>query len=383
MTVTRRLHVAFAGLGATAAVFPAALPGYADALGDQALAAPPALFIGLFLAVASRSLLWRSARSVVVVRMGLLLQTVGLIVAATADLAAAFVAGAFLAGVGFGLCEIAGSQLARELARDGSREGVTGGTARLLTSLTTTVAIVAVVWPLLVLLASTLGSPGRAAFATTAALTTCGALWQVPGRTPRVEDSPNGRSRWRRPRGVVGIAVALVCYVGVESVLAGWSAVIPSQLLGVPAAWAALGTSAFWLLIAAGRAGSTLLMRRGVRTGRIIAASSATGAAMLGVSAVLVEPAPGFAQAGIALSVFAIAPLYGLLLARGLASVPSSDASVAAGVLVGSGAAGGALIPASVALPVGAPSQPGVLLIMAVLCVAVALLARGLGTSKG
>jgi fucose permease len=140
--------------------------------------------------------------------------------------------------------------------------------------------------------------------------------------------------------------------VGAETVLAGWSSVLPQALFQLSPATAAAGTTVFWLLMAAGRFLCAAVLRRGLRVEAYLPVTLAS-AAVLAVAAALI---PDRTVAGIAagLVVVLVAPGYALLLGRALVGVSAGSAARITGWLVAIGSAGGAAISYVVAITVGA-----------------------------
>lgn len=95
------LYPAFAGLGATGAIVPAALPTLAERVGvptAAVLPAVPLLFTGLFVGVAVMPILTRRAGAGRIVALGALLQAVSLLGLAVAGTTGLVVSAAAAAG---------------------------------------------------------------------------------------------------------------------------------------------------------------------------------------------------------------------------------------------------------------------------------------------
>ena len=261
--------LAFAGLGGTAAGIPAVLPTAATrfpADSDGYLQVVPAIFTGLLLGVLLSAAITRASSTRAVVALGSLLQAGALVVLLTMPPVLGFVLAAGAAGLGFGLVEAAGSALARESAA--------AAVTRLLAVLTGTVALVAAICPLIVAFLPVPGAPSVAlALVAGIHLSTVASLGitargsrRSPGaaradeRGPMPSPAPApDRTRDADPvrrkfpaRDLGTVAAALALYVGVESVFSGWSAVIAADQLAADTQRAAVGTSAFWILMAAG-----------------------------------------------------------------------------------------------------------------------------------
>ncbi|HMG63329.1 MAG TPA: hypothetical protein VK599_10305, partial [Streptosporangiaceae bacterium] len=164
-----------------------------------------------------------------------------------------------------------------------------------------------------------------------------------------------------------------------ETVFSGWSSVLPLEVLRLSPRTAALGTSAFWALMAAGRYLAAALVRRGVPAGRYLVLGLAAAAGDLAVAAWIGSSVPGVELALAALATASLAPGYALILGQALGSVNDDAVQRLTGVLVAAGSAGGSVIPLAVALGVGA-AIPALLLTQAVLLLACAALAGRPGT---
>lgn len=369
------LLVAFAALGVVSASVPAAIPGAAVRMGvrsEELLPGVSALFLGLFAGVVVAAMR-RPGRPHLVA--GLCLQAVGLVLVGLSGSPAVFFAACVVAGVGFGLVEAGATALTRLHLAD--------GTPARLALLNGAAAVSAGASPLLLAAASPAGEP--VALAVLGVVPMGGAVvswgaWRAAGAAP----SPVA-SRLRAPfrwRGLAVAAAALFVFVGAETVLSGWSSVLPQSVLGAPAGAAAIGTTVFWTLMAAGRFACAAVLRRGVSpvvcliVALLAAAAAAVGAAVLreGVAAVIL--------AGVA--VLLVAPGYALLLGVALARVGSEAAIArATAALVAVGSAGGVVVSFAVALGAGAApvavllSVAGLLAGCAVLVAAAARLSPG------
>ncbi|KRC59189.1 hypothetical protein ASE14_15575 [Agromyces sp. Root81] len=364
----RGLSAAFAGLGATAAAIPAALPAVEQSVGASVVSAIPALFGGLLIGVLASSLVLRHMRALHLAAIGCLVQAVALGGAALAGTAPAFIAFAALAGLGFGLTEASASVA--------SKAASSSSTATILTALTATVAVTAALTPLLVALAAGTERPqlvllivAAAQLAAAVALSTAARGTAAPTRGERQRGL-----RRASVAALLPLAIALPLYVGVETVFAGWSAVIPAELLRVDPAAAAIGTSIFWGLMAVGRFASSAMLRSGVTTRRALLIGTLTAAVVLGVAAVVTPTAPVFGLVAIAIAVVALAPTYALTVGLALDRLDDDEAAQATGVLVACGAAGGSFVPAAILFFTDDPTAPATFVATAVICLVVAAL---------
>lgn len=357
-TSVATLVCAFAGLGGTAAVIPAVLPTAASRFPAEAgtyLRAAPTTFTGLLLGVLLAAALVKVTSLQVAVAVGSLVQAAAMAALLGTPRAIGFLVAAGCAGLGFGLVEAAGSALAREVAAT--------SVTRLLAALTGTVALVAACCPLIVAFLPqptnvpvALGLVAALHLATTACvvatatdrrrgraepLETTGCRPTSPPEPPRSRGNGTVRIPWPA-RSTAGVAVALALYVGVELVYSGWSAVIADDLLAAGAHRAALGTSAFWFLMATGRFAAWRVQQSRPAQTRHLVSTLAGAATLLLVAATTSTPVASVMVCG---AVVLLGPCYSMIIGLGLARTPQVDATQVAGPLVACGAVGGAAIP--------------------------------------
>jgi hypothetical protein len=366
------LVVAFAGLGATAATIPAILPALQSDIDGDLLYAVPSLFGGLLVGVlASMPVLARlSPRSATA--LGAVIQFAALLVIAVAGTQTLVIAAAAIAGFGFGIAEASGSVAAKYAA--------TGTAARTLGFLTGTVAVAAAAFPLLV---ASLPSGARLVPAIAAAvhLTAATLLVRRSAGAVAPEMPDAGRNQLDRARriGVASLGIALALYVGVETIFSGWSAVIPGDLLSIDPRAAALGTSVFWSLMAAGRFLSAFLLAHWVEPRQALLVNCIVATAMLVVSSIAAANAPILTVSAIGVAIVALAPSYSLLVGSALDLVDSAATGRVTGLLVACGATGGAVVPAALLFANSAPASSRTLGVAALLCIAIPAIVQ-LGT---
>ncbi|WP_440709406.1 MFS transporter [Herbiconiux sp. YIM B11900] len=348
----RGVLLAFAGLGVTAATVPAILPSMALEFSvsiAEVAPAIPAVFFGVLAGVLGAPLLRMRFALPRIILVGALLQALGLAGVAASPSPLWFIVAAGLSGFGFGLVEVAGTASAKVLAAETA--------PGLLVRLTLAVALVATVTPVVVLVSSSFGAV-RLVAAVAAVLQVVVALVI---RRCVVEDARGGLDESAAfggralPLRTALMAVAVFCYVGVETILSGWSAATVSVELGTSAAVAALGTSAFWLLISLGRFAGALADRRWTPRPVTLVATAGLAAAL--IAATLTSgTAPTAAIVLLAAGVFFAGPCYALLLGLGLAGLSAARSVPVASGLVALGAAGGAAIPLAATLAPGSAS---------------------------
>ncbi|MCK8468999.1 hypothetical protein M0722_17520 [Microbacterium sp. KSW4-16] len=356
------LFTAFAGLGVTAAFVPAVLPSTERAMATDLSAAVPALFGGLLIGVLSSGPLLMRRPPRTTLMLGSALQAVAIIAVAVADAPAMFIAAAAVAGFGFGLVEASGSVAAKSVAA--------GSATGLLSALLGTVAVCAAVTPLLVAVGS-----GTRPLLGILAIVPLLALAMLAG--PAAPTSPAETPAHRDVRGLLTLlpfAVALPLYVGVETVLSGWSAVIPERILAVDPGLAALGTSAFWTLMAVGRFSAAGLRRLSVSPIVILVSATGAAAVLMATAGILVESAPEVALGALAAVVVLLAPSYGLILGLALDRLDPARSAAVTGALVACGAVGGTFVPTVILLIGRDPASSTTFLVSAGLCALIPVL---------
>lgn len=359
------LLASFTGMGATASAVPAVLPMVQNQLGDDVRSAVPALFFGLLLGVLASSPLLVRFRALRLTGLGCFVQAGGLTAIVLSGDALAFVAGAAAAGLGFGLAESSGSVGVKELAQ--------GSSARPLTVVTAMVAGAAAVTPLVVAAWSFVGDVRVVLAGVAVVQVIAGTSAQ---RAPAAPVQHRVTRRWLRGRSVAGL-LPLVCalplYVGVESALAGWSALIAAALLPIPPAMAASGTSMFWILMAAGRLMASSATSRW-NPQRVATVSVGSAAVLLLVAGGVREIAPAICAIALIGAVVALAPTYAVIIGLGLDRLDAAEAARATGLLVAAGAVGGAALPATVLAAGGGVASGEVFGAFGLLCAVVAAL---------
>jgi fucose permease len=330
------LLLAFAGLGATASVIPASLPALAQVLevGTAQLAvAVPALFTGLFLGVALSPAVTRR-RGPGPAAFGAGVQSLSLALLAGAPNTAIAVLAATAAGIGFGLTEAGGAALAKVASRDGA--------SRSLLPLTAATATAAAATPLLLLAGGTAAvRPTLVAVAVVHLLAAAVlALTAGTARTTRASLPPAPQPG--RAPGPPWLAAALFCYVGGETVLAGWSAVIPREVLALSPTTSAAGTSLFWVMLLAGRVVGTAALARGSLPHTVLVLCQVGAALTLAGSAATAGTHPVATVVLLCTAAGLMGPCYALLLGIGLETVPAAAVPRRSATLITVGALGGA-----------------------------------------
>lgn len=149
---------------------------------------------------------------------------------------------------------------------------------------------------------------------------------------------------------------------------------IPARTLALDPGVAALGTSAFWALMAIGRFGAATLRRLAVSPVGILVAATSTAAVLMAVTGMLVESAPGGALVALAVVVVLLAPSYGLILGLALDRLDPARSAAVTGALVACGAVGGTFVPTVILLIGRDPASSATFFVSAVLCALVPVL---------
>lgn len=340
-TQARRLGLSFALLGAAASLLPAFIPQAAVNLGlpvTQLLNAVPVMFGGLFVGVALSPVAIRFLDATAIARFGFVLLASSLIAIPLVESPVWFISFAFLLGLGFGILEVIATSEAKKLRTDTSQK---------LANLNAIFAIAALVSPLTLLLStSLLGAP--LPFFLVAILS----LGVLPSYRSGLAKVHSPRLISKKPGfSTVVLMAAAISFVGAESVLSGWSATLVSELTTVNESSAALGSSAFWALLATGRIISARLSPALISNHAALAMWSAlAGTALLGAWAFWPALGAGAVLAAFGLAALAAGPCYSLIIGQALDASEQQDAIGVTSTIVMLGAAGGFLLPAAVML---------------------------------
>lgn len=296
----------------------------------ELLVAVPIMFWGLFLGVLGAPSLGQRLGAKTPIRIAATGLAVGLAAVGAAQNTAAFLVGAFLVGLGFGVIEVTVTAQARIQGGDVSRS---------LMTLNAAFAIAAVISP--ILLALWLFTIGNSAIVYPVALLAAIAGWSYSGESLPARGS-------QQPLNLkLFVVFILACglYVGAESILAGWAATIFSSSGLATAELAPIGTTVFWAMLALGRITSLFLTPRLISQRVALVfwpLASSAGLLLIFLSSDVLA----LAAAGFVLASFAAGPLYGFLIGVGLQPVAAEQSSRATRLLVLGGAAGGFFMPA-------------------------------------
>jgi hypothetical protein len=292
--------------------------------------AVPALFGGLFLGVALVAAGAGRRNPSHVLRLGGTAQAAGLVLVAVSWSPTVVVGAAGVAGLGFGIAEASGAALARDVGGNGVGHALLG--------LTAATAATAALTPLAVVFGGT--TFVREVLAAAAVPHLLAAL-ALPWRKVPRDASRSPEQAVKGSRRVWWIAVALFCYVGSETIVSGWSAVLPRELLALTPAHAAAGTSLFWLLLMVGRIASSLAISRGADALTVLTACQIGAGVALAGSAATAHTDAAVSVALYAASAAFLGPCYALLLGQALQGVTADYAGRLSACLIAAGALGG------------------------------------------
>jgi fucose permease len=325
----------FVAMGISASLFPAAIPALSAEMQvnpSALISAVPAMFGGLLVAVAMTPFVATRFSEGSLMRLGLGFMASGLAVAGLATQPELFVLGAVVVGLGFGITEVAGTSSAKRLHENTSSKLTQLNTAFALAALTTPIGFLA--------LGAILGP--LASFLIAASLALLFAILH------RGESDVRVKIQTKTPLnlGILLFAVAALCYVGAETLIAGWSSVLINQIGGLEAEFAAIGGSAFWALFAIGRVLSTLITPNWLPGTKALVLWPAISAASL-LSAAFGWQAGSATLILIAFAVATIAagPCYALIIGVALDMQQASNSTALTSMLILCGSIGGFLFP--------------------------------------
>jgi hypothetical protein len=215
-----QLGAVFALMGAASASLPATIPLRANRLGvstDQLMPAVPGLFFGLFLGIAITPFISKSLTTTNHVRISIALQTLGVLGIGVLDSQQLFIASSLIIGLGFGQLEVLITSIARvESARVGN----------LLTRLGIYLAACAFITPIAII-GFSLIEDSRYVNISIAVISI---YVSIAFKTEQIyPQSKNFLVLKLANKKVYLLLLTTTFYVGAETILAGWSAVLFSE----------------------------------------------------------------------------------------------------------------------------------------------------------
>lgn len=324
-------------MGISASLVPSAIPMVSTKLSLQTadlLPAVPALFGGLFTAVALAPRTIARFGPSTVMRVASLVVGAALALNFLVPTAWVFIASAAAVGLGFGFLEVAATSATRHRQQD---------TSRLLTKLNIAFALSAMSAPLLLALEADVFS-SRFTFIV-------GAVFALAVATTVGSSPSRNQGRVAEPiffRGAfVAFALAAAFYVGAESILAGWAATIVFELSSLNPATAAIGSSAFWGLLALGRLLWLVVGAHAVPSSVAMIIWPTFAALSMILSWIAIDSSNSvIALVGFGLATLAAGPIYSLIIGSALDAHQAGSAVALTSFLIFAGAGGGFLLPA-------------------------------------
>jgi fucose permease len=336
-----QLGLTFGVLGAAASLVPASIPQVAQTLDvDQSslLIAVPLMFAGLFLGVALTPVLVRLVSPTQLAKVGFTLLAATLALLPLSTNATVFSALALVLGLGFGTLEVIATSEARKLREDTSQK---------LTNLNAVFALSALTAPLLLLLSMLVFGEAIIFFVVAASSLVLAARYQS-----NLEKLTGPKlSNKRLSPSVIFLMLAALAFVGAESVMSGWSASAVNQLTSLDANSAAIGSSAFWGLLALGRLVSARLSPEIISNRLALIVWPMTAAtALLGAAVAWPYLSAFGVLVAFSVAAFAAGPCYALIIGQALDASQQEDSVSLTSTIVLLGAAGGFILPALVQL---------------------------------
>jgi len=330
-----QLALLFALLGSAASVLPASIPTMALEFSvptSSLLSAVPLMFAGLFFGVALAPLISNKFQEGILIRAFSIVLAIGLFLLGTGQSTELFLMAALVMGVGFGALEVLGTAASKSLQP---------ATASKLTKLNAIFALSAFITPVVYALAAT-------AFSSKTVFYLLFVIAIIFATTYRGSDrAQEQKGVIARPnRTITGFMLAAIFYVGAESIIAGWSSVLVSELGGLEAQMAAIGGSLFWGLLALGRLISVSLTPRVLppRLALLIWLALASASLLTAwVSWEVVSPVGALAAFGLA--TVAAGPCYALIIGLALDAKDSASPVALTSALVLAGSVGGFVLP--------------------------------------
>jgi|SaaInl5LU_22_DNA_1037371.scaffolds.fasta_scaffold01991_6 hypothetical protein len=330
-----QLKLVFLALGAAASLIPASIPSISSALAVEVGAltpAVPAMFGGLLSAVMLVPYLEPKVRSGIQMRASLFLIASGVVASGMASSAEVFVLGSFVTGLGFGAAEVIGTSAAKE-------PGV--ATSNVLLKLNAAFAMSALTTPIIHIAMSNL-------------IQTNASFWLIGLLVIAVAYAYRERPKMTRSNaslvkldaGAALFSLAVLCYVGAEALIAGWSSVLVSELGALSYQFAAIGGSAFWALFAIGRIAASVLTPKFIKEQQALLFWPALAAtSLLVVSFAWNEVSPTTVFIAFAVAAIAAGPCYALIVGIALDTQRQQNPTAFTSFLILCGAAGGFIFP--------------------------------------
>lgn len=333
-----QLGVIFAVMGGASAALPATIPLRANQLGapiNQLMPSIPALFLGLALGIAFTPLISRLMNTTNHVRSSLALQTVGVMGIGFLDSHQLFIISALIIGFGFGQLEVLITSIARN---------ETENLGNLLTRLGIYLAATAFLTPIAIIGFDLLEAT-KVIYLLLASISIY--LMTVFSTSQIDAESKNLLVLKLANVKVYLLVFAIAFYVGAETILAGWSAVLFSENISDNLVSAPLGTSIFWFSMTLGRIMGTFVSSKNISP-KISSTfwSLCLSLSLLFFSRVTEEVSQGTFLLILVIATFFAGPCYGFIIGLAVGIYEQSLAVKSAAFFVFVGSFGGVIVPA-------------------------------------
>lgn len=344
-----QLGAVFALMGAASASLPATIPLRANQLGistDQLMPAVPGLFFGLFLGIAITPFISKTLTTTNHVRISIALQTLGVLGIGVLNSQQLFIASSLVIGLGFGQLEVLITSIARV---DSAQVG------NLLTRLGIYLAACAFITPITIIGFDLLEASRYINISIAVVSIYVCIIFKTEQIYPQ---SKNFLVLKLANRKVYLLLLTTAFYVGAETILAGWSAVLFSENISQNLVSAPLGTSIFWAGMTLGRVVGTFVSSKNFST-KTTAILWSSG---LFISlALLSQINQGGSRSAflvfLVIAIFFAGPCYGFIIGLAVILYEETLAIKSATLFVLIGALGGVLIPALAQLILGSESK--------------------------
>lgn len=325
-------------MGGASAALPATIPLRANQLGapiNQLMPSIPALFLGLALGIAFTPLISRLMNTTNHVRSSLALQTVGVMGIGFLDSHQLFIISALIIGFGFGQLEVLITSIARN---------ETENLGNLLTRLGIYLAATAFLTPIAIIGFDLLEAT-KVIYLLLASISIY--LMTVFSTSQINAENKNLLVLKLANVKVYLLVFAIAFYVGAETILAGWSAVLFSENISDNLVSAPLGTSIFWFSMTLGRIMGTFVSSKNISP-KISSTfwSLCLSLSLLFFSRVTEEVSQGTFLLILVIATFFAGPCYGFIIGLAVGIYEQSLAVKSAAFFVFVGSFGGVIVPA-------------------------------------
>ena len=344
-----QLSTVFAVMGGASAALPATIPMRANQFGiplTQLMPSIPTLFFGLALGIAFTPLISKVLSTSNHVRSSIALQAIGVLGIGFLDSQRLFIASALIIGFGFGQLEVLITSIARV-----QKEHV----GNLLTRLGIYLASAAFLTPIAIFGLDLIGA-SKVIYLMIASVS----LYLVISfKTGHIyTESKNLLVLKLANLKVYLLVLAITFYVGAETILAGWSAVLFSENISNNLVSAPLGTSIFWAGMTLGRVVGTFVSSKNLSA----KASAILWSLGLSMSLLfLTRITQGVSHAAFLLilvtAIFFAGPCYGFIIGLAVSIYEQSLAIKSAAFFVLIGSFGGVMVPGLAQIFLGSDSK--------------------------